>query len=74
MRIKTGTLFTQYVVTKGDPSSWRMKEKEKVYQRRRDLALRKIDCYCGGDGGGGSLSLSHPAGSTASGDGDRTAL
>lgn len=43
VRIKTGTLFTQYVVTKGDPSSWRMKEKRKVYQRRRYLALRKID-------------------------------
>lgn len=60
MRIKTGTLFTQYVVTKGDPSSWRMKEK------RRCIKDAGISHY------GKSMLLWRRCGSagTATGDGE----
>lgn len=44
MRIKTGVLFTRYVVTKGDPSSWRTKERKKRrYIKDRFRITEKID-------------------------------
>jgi len=64
MRIKTGTLFTQYVVTKGDPSSWRMKEKRRCIKDASVSRITENRCYCG-DGGSAD---------TAIGDSDRTLI
>lgn len=50
MRIKTRTLFTRGVVTKGDPSSWRMKEKKEGISKTPGSRITGNRYYYGGGG------------------------